>query len=168
MNINKYTQKAQEAVAGAQQLAEQSSHAQVEPEHLLVALIEQPEGVVPEVLRKMNTDPSALGRDARDLLAKSPKAYGGAQPNMSPRLRVVAELAESEAARLKDDFTSTEHLLVAIASEPGRSPSARLLSERGLTRDKIFAALTGVRGSQRVTSQNPEGTYRRSNATAAT
>jgi ATP-dependent Clp protease ATP-binding subunit ClpB len=159
MNINNYTQKAQEAVVAAQQLAEQSSHPQIEPEHLLVALVEQREGVVPEVLRKMSADPAQVARAARELLAKIPQAYGGSQPGLSPRLRAVADLAEREAERLKDEFISTEHLLVAIASEPGRSAAARLLTERGLTADKIFAALTTVRGSQRVTSQNPEGTY---------
>jgi len=159
MNINKYTEKAQEAVLAAQQLAEQQSHAQVEPEHLLVALVEQREGVVPEILRKTGLDPAAIARAARELLAKIPQAYGGSQPGLSPRLKLVTDLAQAEADRLKDDFVSTEHLLVAIASETGRSPAARLLSEKGLTRDKIFAALTGVRGSQRVTSQNPEGTY---------
>ncbi|HEV8233380.1 MAG TPA: Clp protease N-terminal domain-containing protein, partial [Gemmatimonadaceae bacterium] len=159
MNINKYTEKAQEAVLAAQQLAEQSSHALVEPEHLLVALLEQREGIVPEVFRKMNADPVEIGRAARELIGKIPQAYGGAQPGLSPRLKIVTDLAEAEAARLKDDFTSTEHLLIGIASETGRSPAARLLTERGLTRDKIFAARTSVRGSQRVTSQNPEGTY---------
>ena len=159
MNINKYTEKAQEAVLGAQQLAEQLSHAQLEPEHLLVALIEQREGIVPEVLRKMAADPAQIGRAVRELLAKIPQAYGGAQPGLSPRLRAVADLAQAEADRLKDDFVSTEHLFVAIAAETGRSPAARLLQERGLTRDKIFAALTSIRGSQRVTTQNPEGTY---------
>jgi ATP-dependent Clp protease ATP-binding subunit ClpB len=159
MNINKYTEKAQEAILAAQRLAEQSSHALVEPEHLLVALLEQREGIVPEVFRKMNADPAEIDRAARELLAKIPQAYGGAQPGLSPRLKMVTDLAEAEAARLKDDFTSTEHLLIGIASETGRSPAARLLTERGLTRDKIFAALTSVRGSQRVTSQNPEGTY---------
>ncbi|MEQ1868393.1 MAG: ATP-dependent chaperone ClpB [Vicinamibacterales bacterium] len=159
MNINKYTEKAQEAVLASQQLAEQSGHPEVHPEHLLVALIEQQGGIVPEVLRKMNADPAALGKDARELLAKNPQAHGGAQPSPSPRFRVVAEAAEAEAARLKDDYTSTEHLLVAIASEPGRAPAAQLLKQRQLTRDAIFAALTGVRGSQRVTSQNPETTY---------
>jgi ATP-dependent Clp protease ATP-binding subunit ClpB len=159
MNLNKYTEKAQEAVLGAQQLAEQMSHAQIEPEHLLVALAEQREGVVPEVLRKMSADPAQIARDARDLLAKIPQAYGGSQPGLSPRLKLVADLAQAEADRLKDEYVSTEHLLVAIASETGRSPAAKLLTGRGLTRDAIFSALTSVRGSQRVTSQNPEGTY---------
>ncbi|OFW18218.1 MAG: ATP-dependent chaperone ClpB [Acidobacteria bacterium RIFCSPLOWO2_02_FULL_65_29] len=159
MNINKYTEKAQEAVIGAQRLAEQLSHAQVEPEHLLVSLVEQREGIVPEVLRKMQADPAQIAASARELLAKIPQAYGGSQPGLSPRLKLVTDLGQAEADRLKDEFVSTEHLLVAIASETGRSPAARLLTDRGLTRDKIFAALTGVRGSQRVTSQNPEGTY---------
>jgi ATP-dependent Clp protease ATP-binding subunit ClpB len=159
MNINKYTEKAQEALQGAQQLAEQSNHAQIEPEHLLVTLVEQRDGVVPEILRKMSVDPAAMARDARELLGKIPQAFGGSQPGIAPRLRAVADLAEAEATRLKDDFVSTEHLLVAIASESARTPSGRLLGERGLTRDKIFTALAGVRGSQRVTTQNPEGTY---------
>jgi ATP-dependent Clp protease ATP-binding subunit ClpB len=159
MNLNKYTEKAQEAVLAAQKLAETMNHAQIEPEHLLVALVEQPEGIVPEVLRKMSADSAAIIRAARELLAQIPQAYGGSQPGLSPRLRAVADLAQAEADRLKDDYVSTEHLLVAIASEPGRSPAARLLTGRGLTRDAIFAALTSVRGSQRVTSQNPETTY---------
>src|SRR5262245_840505 len=148
MNLNKYTEKAQEAVLGAQKIAEQSSHAQIEPEHLLVALVEQREGVVPEILRKMQVDPADLSRAARELLSRIPQAYGGAQPGLSPRLRLVADLAEAEAGRLKDDFVSTEHLFLAIASETGRSPAARLLGERALIPDKIMAAMIGVRGSQ--------------------
>jgi ATP-dependent Clp protease ATP-binding subunit ClpB len=159
MNLNKYTEKAQEAVLAAQQLATELSHAQIEPEHLLVALVEQRDGIVPEVLRKMGADPGALARSARELIGKIPRAYGGSQPGLAPRLKTVADLAQAEAERLKDEYVSTEHLLVGIASETGRSPAARLLTERGLTRDAIFAALTTVRGSQRVTSQNPEGTY---------
>ena len=159
MNINKYTERAQEAVLGAQRLAEQMSHAQIEPEHLLVSLVEQREGIVPELLRKLGADPAAIARAARELLAKIPQAYGGSQPALSPRLKLVTDLAQAEADRLKDDYVSTEHLFVAIASETGRSPAAKLLSEHGITRDNVFQALTSVRGSQRVTTQNPEGTY---------
>jgi ATP-dependent Clp protease ATP-binding subunit ClpB len=159
MNINKYTEKAQEAILAAQQLAEQMSHAQIEPEHLLVALVEQREGIAPEVLRKMSADPVQIGRAARELLSRIPSAYGGSQPGLSPRLKLVTDLAQAEADRLKDEYVSTEHLLVGLASETGRSPSAKLLNDQGLTRDAIFAALTSIRGSQRVTSQNPEGTY---------
>jgi len=159
MNINKYTEKAQEAVLAAQQLAETMSHAQIEPEHLLVALVEQPQGVVPEVLRKMSSDPAELGRAARELLARIPQAYGGSQPAMSPRFKLVTDRAQAEADRLKDEFVSTEHLFIAIADEGGRSPAAQLLKQQKVTRDSILQALTSIRGSQRVTNQNPEGTY---------
>src|SRR4051812_1516367 len=100
MNINKYTEKAQEAVLAAQQLAEHSSHPLVEPEHLLVGLVEQREGIVPEVLRKMSVDPADIGRAARELVGRIPQAYGGSQPGISPRLKIVTDLAEAEAARL--------------------------------------------------------------------
>jgi ATP-dependent Clp protease ATP-binding subunit ClpB len=159
MDINKYTEKAQEAVLGAQRLAEQMNHSQIEPEHLLVALVEQQDGIVPGLIRKLNVEPAEVAAAARDLLAKLPQAYGGSQPGLSPRLKLVADLAQAEADRLKDEYVSTEHLFVAIASETGRSPAARLLTQRGITRDKIFEALTSIRGSQRVTTQNPEGTY---------
>jgi len=160
MNINKYTEKAQEAIVGAQQLAERSGHPQVEPEHLLYTLLTQPGGIVPSLAAKMGRDAAALARDAETLLAKLPSAHGGAQPGLSPRLRAVTVAAEQEAAHLKDDYTSTEHLFVAIASETGRTaPAAKLLQQQGLTRDAIFQAMTAVRGSQRVTDQNPEGKY---------
>src|SRR5260221_13007455 len=107
----------------------------------------------------MNTDPAAITQAARDLLGKIPQAYGGSQPGLSPRLKLVTDLAEAEAERLKDEYVSTEHLLVAVASETGRSPAAKLLAQNGVSRDRIFEALTSVRGSQRVTNQNPEGTY---------
>src|SRR5262245_29468292 len=129
MNINKYTEKAQEAIVSAQQLAEQSSHAQIEPEHLLVALIEQREGIIPELLRKIGADPAAIDREARALLTQVPQAYGGSTPGLSPRLKLVTDLAQAEADRLKDEFVSTEHLFIAVASETGRSPAAKLLAQ---------------------------------------
>jgi ATP-dependent Clp protease ATP-binding subunit ClpB len=159
MDINKYTEKAQEAIHAAQRLAEQMSHAQIEPEHVLTALVEQRDGIVPELLRKMGVDPAAVASGSRELLARIPQAYGGSQPGLSPRLRLVGDLAQAEAGRLKDDYVSTEHLFVAIATETGRSPAARLLQQHGITPDKLLQALTSIRGSQRVTSQNPEGTY---------
>jgi len=159
MNINKYTEKAREAVASAIELAQQANNPQLEPEHLLAALVEQREGIVPELLRKMTVDPSALARGARELLTRLPQAYGGSQPGMSPRLKTVTDQAQAEADRLKDEFVSTEHLFIAIADEAGRSPSAQLLKQNRVTRDTILQALTGVRGSQRVTSENPESTY---------
>src|SRR5262245_58774125 len=99
MNLNKYTEKAQEAVLAAQQLAERSSHAQIEPEHLLVALIDQQGGIVPEVLQKMGAEPAQMAAAARDLLTKIPQAYGGSQPGLSPRLKLVADSAQAEADR---------------------------------------------------------------------
>src|SRR2546430_4007860 len=159
MNINKYTEKAREAVATAIELAQQGNNPQLEPEHVLVALVEQREGIVPELLRKMNVDPGAIARAGRDLLKRLPQAYGGSQPGMSSRFNLVTEKAQVEADHLKDEFVSTEHLFIAIADESGRSPGAQLLKEHGISRDTILQALTGVRGSQRVTNENPEGTY---------
>ena len=159
MNINKYTEKAREAVAAAIELAREANNPQLEPEHLLVALVEQREGIVPALLRKLKADPVAIGRSARELLTKLPQAYGGAEPGMSPRFKLVTDQAQAEADRLKDEFVSTEHLFIAIADESGRSPSAQLLKKTGVTRDSILQALTSVRGSQRVTSENPESTY---------
>ena len=159
MNINKYTEKAREAVAAAIELARKDNHPQVEPEHLLLALVDQRDGIVPELLRKASLDPSAISSSTRDLLKKLPSAYGGSEPSLSPRLRIVTDQAQAEADRLKDAFVSTEHLVIAIADETGRSPSAQLLTQHGLTRDRILQLLTSVRGSQRVTNENPEGTY---------
>ncbi|MEX2273540.1 MAG: ATP-dependent chaperone ClpB [Vicinamibacterales bacterium] len=160
MNINRYTEKAQEAVVGAQQLAERSGHPQIEPEHLLYTLLTQEGGIVPSLAGKMGKDEAALARDTQALLVKLPSAQGGAQPGLSPRLRAVTAAAEQEAEHLKDEYVSTEHLFVAIASETGRTaPAAKLLQQQGLTRDAIFQAMTAVRGSQRVTDQNPEGKY---------
>src|SRR5476649_1125013 len=101
MNINKYTEKAREAVASAIEVAQQSHNPQVEPEHLLVALVEQKDGIVPELLRKMSVDPAAIGGAARDLLKNVPQAYGGAQPGTSPRLTLVTDQAQVEADHLK-------------------------------------------------------------------
>jgi len=159
MNINKYTEKAREAVAAAVELAREANNPQLEPEHLLVALVEQKDGIIPELLRKMNADPAAIARSARELLKKLPQAYGGAEPGMSPRFRLITDRAQAEADRLKDEFVSTEHLFIALADEGGRSATAQLLKQNGITRDSILQALTTVRGSQRVTSENPESTY---------
>jgi ATP-dependent Clp protease ATP-binding subunit ClpB len=159
MNLNKFTEKAQEAVIGAQQLAETLNHPQIEPEHLLVTLVEQEQGVVPALLRKLQLDPAAVAREARAAVGRQPQVHGGSQVTISPRLKLVVDLAQAEAGRLKDEYVSTEHLFLAIAGETGRSPAARLLQQHGLTSDRILAALTEVRGSQRVTDQNPENKY---------
>ena len=160
MNIQKYTEKAQEAVINAQSMADRDGHPEITPEHLLLALVNQDGGIVPEILRKMNVEPRTIAAGVQAELGKNPRAHGGSQPTLSARLRQVTNAAESEAQRLKDDFVSTEHLLLALAAETGRTaPSARLLQQAGATKDAILQALTSIRGSQRVTSQNPEGTY---------
>src|SRR5688572_16530123 len=144
MNLNKYTEKAQEAILAAQRNAEQANHAQIEPEHLLVALIDQADGIVPALLRKMGVEPKAVADQLRAELAKQPAAYGGSQPSLSPRLRKVTEAAEAEAERLKDEFVSTEHLLLGIVNEGGRSVSSRILQQNGVTSDRVFEVLTQV------------------------
>ena len=159
MDINKYTEKAQEAILAAQQLADREGNPEIVPEHLLLTLVEQREGIVPDIARKMNADPAAIGAAIRAELNKLPRAHGGSQPGLSARLRKVTDDAESEAGRLKDEYVSTEHLFIAIASEGTKSPAVRLLESRGISKDAILQAMTSVRGSQRVTSQNPESTY---------
>ncbi|HVT47790.1 MAG TPA: ATP-dependent chaperone ClpB [Vicinamibacterales bacterium] len=159
MNANKYTEKAQEAIVAAQQAAAEHGHPEITPEHLLAALIAQRDGIVPAVLGKMNVDPAAAGRAVQALLDKLPRTRGGASPSLSPRLQAIFTAAEQEASRLKDDFTSTEHLLLALAAEGGRAPAAGALNTLGVTPDAVLRALTAVRGSQRVTDQNPEGKY---------
>jgi len=158
MNINTFTEKAQEAVVSAQNLASELRHSEVTPEHLLATLVEQQGGIVPSILRKMQLDPTQIATDARALLKSLPQAHGG-DIRLSSRMRLLAEAAEAEAKRLQDEYVSTEHLLVALATEVGRSPAAQLLQKNGVTKDALYAALTQVRGNQRVTSQNPESTY---------
>ena len=158
MNLNKFTEKAQEAVVTAQSLATEFNHAEVTPEHLLVALAEQQDGIVPSVLRKLGVDPARMATDARKLFDALPKTYG-ADLRFSPRMKLIFDSAQAEAQRLQDEYVSTEHLLVALATETGRSPSVPLLQRSGVTKDALYAALTQVRGNQRVTSQNPEATY---------
>ena len=158
MNLNKFTEKAQEAVMTAQNLASEGTHAEITPEHLLVALVEQENGIVPSLFRKMTLDPRNVAAEARKLLDSLPKAYG-ADVRLSPRMSLIGQSAQAEATRLQDEYVSTEHLLLALASEAGRSPAAQLLKRVGVTKDTLYQALTQIRGNQRVTSQNPESTY---------
>ena len=159
MSMNQATEKAQEALLSAQQLAGQAGHPEVEPEHLLVALAEQPDGIVPGLLRRLAVDPAAVAAAARAEVAKLPAASGGAPPGHAARFRQVLNQAVSEARRLKDEYVSTEHLLIALAAEGGRAPGARILQAHGVAGDRIYEALTAVRGSQRVTDPHPEGKY---------
>ena len=159
MNLKRYTEKSQEAVLAAQQLAEREHHPQIEPEHLLTALIDQPDGVVPAVLRRLGVDPPRILDEARKRLAARPRAHGGAEARPSPRFRAVAQAAEREAERLRDDYVSTEHLLTAVALEGDRAAASTLLAAHGVTPDRVLEALSAVRGGQRVTDPHPEGKY---------
>ncbi len=159
MNLNTLTEKAQEAVVAASRLASTLSHAQVDPEHVLVTLIEQAGGIVPALLQKLGQPAATVAAAVRDELGRRPKAHGGAEPGVSPRLRLVLEQAQAAATAMQDQFVSTEHLFLAIADEGGRAPAAELLRARGITHDAVVPAVESVRGAQRVTDQNPEGKY---------
>ena len=169
MRFDKLTVKAQEAVQAAQSLADQQSHQAMEPEHLLLALIQQQEGVVGPVLAKLGARPEAIAREVEEELRKLPKVKGGGGQYISPRLNQVLERAWSEAERLKDEYCSTEHLLIGLSQDKGRAAeggagdgagaAARILNRHGATADAIYRALVEVRGTQRVTDPNPEDKY---------
>jgi ATP-dependent Clp protease ATP-binding subunit ClpB len=158
MNLSRFTDKAQEAVVSAQELAQQNNHSQIDVEHLLAALLQQPEGVVPQILTKLGQNVGALAQTAQQELDRLPKAYGPVQRYASDRLSQLLQAAQHEAERMKDEYVSTEHLLLALV-ESDRGRAGDLLRRAGLNRDSVYQALTGIRGSQRVTDQNPEGTY---------
>ncbi|MEK6629786.1 MAG: ATP-dependent chaperone ClpB [Acidobacteriota bacterium] len=159
MTLNRMTEKAQEAVLAAERLADQLHHPQIEPEHLLVALVDQTDGVVPEVLRKLGLDPRQAAASLKATLARQPQAHGGSQPGMAPRLRTVFVTAQTEADQMKDDYVSTEHLLLAIAAEPATTEVSRLLRAQHVSRERVLEALQTIRGTERVTDPNPEGKY---------
>jgi ATP-dependent Clp protease ATP-binding subunit ClpB len=159
MNINNFTEKAQEALTGAPRLAASLSHPQVEPEHLLVTLGEQAGGIVPALFQKLGQPAGPIAIALKEALGRLPRAHGGAEPGISPRLRAVLEQAQNEALAMQDQYVSTEHLFLAIVSEKGAAPAADLLRSRGVTREAVLRALSDVRGSQTVTDQNPEGKY---------
>ncbi len=158
MNINRFTEKGQEAILAAQRLAEERKHTQLEPEHLLMALISQEGGVVPQVLGKMGVDSREVKPQLESELERMPKAYGQIQIYLSPRLKQVLDDAEKEASNFKDEYIGTEHLLLAIVDKD-TGAAARILKGHGITKDRIYQVLTSIRGSQRITDPNPEGKY---------
>ncbi len=158
MRLDKLTVKAQEAMQAAQSLADQHEHQAVEPEHLLAALLQQREGVVAPVLGKLGARPEAVQRAVETEMARLPKVRGGGGPYLGERLRAALERAQREAERLKDDYVSTEHLLIAIAQDR-EGAAGRALAAAGVTADGIYHALVDVRGTQRVTDPNPEDKY---------
>jgi ATP-dependent Clp protease ATP-binding subunit ClpB len=158
-NTNRFTEKSVEAINASQSLAERNGNSQVEPEHLLLALLEQGDGVVPQVLSKMNVAVGAMAQQVRAELNKFPRVSGsGVQVGISPRLRTVLVKAHDELAQFGDEYVSTEHLLLAILAHSGGA-TQRLMQQHGITRDNLMQTLREVRGTQRVTSPNPESTY---------
>ncbi|HEU5016101.1 MAG TPA: Clp protease N-terminal domain-containing protein, partial [Roseiflexaceae bacterium] len=158
-DTNRLTQKSQEAIVAAQNMAERNGNSQVEPEHLLLALLQQSDGVVPQVLQKMNVAVGALAQQVTNEINKLPRVSGaGVQLSLSNRLRNVILRAYDELGQFGDEFVSTEHLLLALLQHAGGA-AQRLLQQAGITRDNLLTALREVRGTQRVTSANPEGTY---------
>jgi len=158
MDLNKLTQKSQEAVAQAQSLASQRNHQQIDVEHLLLALLSQEGGLVPKLLARLEVPVQELVNQLESELDKIPSVEGaGAEVYLSRRLSKVLSAALQQAEKMKDDYASVEHLLLAIFEEGGIS--GRLLKGHGVTRDRILDLLRVVRGSQRVTSQSPESTY---------
>jgi ATP-dependent Clp protease ATP-binding subunit ClpB len=156
MNLDKYTQKSQEAILAAQRLAQDLHHQSIEPTHLLLALLQQDQGVVPAIVTKVAGSPLALRDELQKDLNNRPKISGA---NMDTGLSRPAsdalQAAERYAKGMQDDYVSTEHILLGLTD----SPEGKRLSQYGLTKDAILSALKTVRGSQRVTSENPESTY---------
>jgi ATP-dependent Clp protease ATP-binding subunit ClpB len=161
MDINRFTEKAQEALSAAQGKAIRASHQQVDVEHMLLALLEQERGLAASILAKAGVQPDVIKRRTEQELERFPKVSspsGGAdQVYITGRLNRLLTQAEDEAKRLKDEYLSVEHLLLAMTDDGGAT--GRLFKELGLTRQRLMQALQEVRGSQRVTSQNPEATY---------
>jgi ATP-dependent Clp protease ATP-binding subunit ClpB len=158
VRIDKFTQKMQEALQAAQDLASQSNHQEIANEHFLSALLDQTDGITRPLLEKIGVNANQLRDGLRSELERRPKIHGAAVDlRLANELRSVLDGAEKEMSKLKDEFTSAEHYLLALMS--ANVPASKLLKEFGVTRDKLMQALQQVRGSQRVTDQNPEGKY---------
>src|SRR3989440_1016580 len=158
MRTDKFTQKMQEALQASQDFASEFSQQEISNEHFLLALLAQSEGVTRPLLEKLGVSVSALEGRLRDALEKRPKVHGaGAQIYLGTELRAVLDAAEKEMAKLKDEFVSAEHYLLALSN--AKSDAAKLLHDSGVTHARLLQALQQVRGSQRVTDQNPEGKY---------
>ncbi|MDQ3523799.1 MAG: type VI secretion system ATPase TssH, partial [Chloroflexota bacterium] len=153
-----YTDKARRAIVAGQQLTQQKSLAQYEPEALLVSLIDQQDGIVPQILQRLDVEPSKVLSEGNGLVDRAPKLQFSAEAVVSSSLRQALQVAESEAAQFGDEYLSTEHLFLGILAGE-RTPSASLLARHGISKDRVYGALTEIRGNQRVTNENPETTY---------
>ena len=158
LRFDKMTVKAQEALQQAQEIAGRHENQSVEPIHLLEALVEQPDGVVPSLLARLGIRAEMLAQDIEREIGRLPRVQGFAQQHLGRALNDVLESSFDEATKFKDEYVSTEHLFLAIAGAD-RDPAGKLLKKQGASHEAILQALAGVRGSQRVTSQNPETTY---------
>ncbi|MBI4725724.1 ATP-dependent chaperone ClpB [candidate division TA06 bacterium] len=158
MRLDKLTIKSQEALEAASQLAAQANQQEIAPEHLLAALLDQPEGVAVPWLQKMGANPARLKDQTEAEIKNLPQVYGGTgQPYLSNALNKILQKALAESERMKDEYVSGEHLLLALTEEPGKV--SQLLKNSGVNRNHLLKALVEVRGSQRVTDQDPEGKY---------
>ena len=158
MRLDRFTERSQEALQAAQTAAASLQHPTVEPEHLLLALLHQDDGLVPSFLRRMEVQPEPLAARLQSMLEGRPKQIGGGEPPPGAALREVLMAAFDEMARLKDEYVSTEHLLLAITRQE-KGEAARMLQQAGVTPEKVYSTLEAVRGSQRVTDANPEEKY---------
>jgi len=159
---DKFTIKSQEAIQQASEIASQHGNPEMLPVHLLAALVQDREGIIAPVLTKLGANPSRVEADVKQAMERLPKVSGGGamQSSLSAQMQKVLDQSFKEADKFKDEFVSTEHLLLAIAQDKDRNnEGSRILTEAGVTYDGILKALTAVRGSQRVTDQNPEGKY---------
>ena len=163
MRFDRFTERAQEAAQRAAKIIQRYGHNQIDTEHILLALIEQPEGVISQVLQQLNVDSQSLIERLDYVLRTSPKAniFGGGtgQIFITPRVKRIIDLANEEANRLHDEYISTEHIFLAILSERS-TPAARLLEGAGVTRDRVYDTVQQVRGGQRVTDPQAETRYR--------
>jgi len=158
VRLDRFTERSQEALTAAQQAAQQLQHPTVEPEHLLLALLEQDDGLVPALLRRLEVAPEPLAARLHAWLENRPKQVGVTEPTVGNALRTVLMTAFDEMSRLKDEYVSTEHLLLALCAKP-EGEAGRLLQQAGVTPDRVYSTLEAVRGSQRVTDANPEAKY---------
>jgi ATP-dependent Clp protease ATP-binding subunit ClpB len=163
VDINSLTQKSQEALQEAQNVATRMGHTEVDGEHLLLALIDQPDGLVPRLIVAIGADVAALRADLERELGRRPKVTGpGATPgqvSITQRLAKLLDAAQREAKRLKDSYVSVEHLVMVLAEEGSATAAGRVLANHGVTRESFLGVLTAIRGNQRVTSATPEAAY---------
>ena len=159
MGRPQFTEKAQEALVTAQRLATERQHSQLDVEHLLFALVTQTDGVVPQVLLRLQLDPRRVAQELERVLETLPRLQYAAEPTIAPTLRRALERAQVEAQSFGDDYISTEHLFLAALEAAPRSPAVQALFRLGVQRERVMSALSQIRGAQRVTSPNPESTY---------